>query len=67
MSVVCTLCIYTGAIFFHLFPKIERGMAAVCSVAPSLRVYRPMLRTAILVLAINSLKMKQMFFFFVLQ
>ena len=50
--------------FFHLFPKIKRGMAAVCSVAPPLRIYRPMLRTVILVVAINSLKMKQMVLFF---
>ena len=60
MSVVCISCIYTGAAFFHLFPKMKRGMAAVSSATP-LRVY--MLRTCsavILVLAISSLKMKQM-------
>ena len=58
MNVVCTACIYTGAVFFHLFPKIKRGMDAVSSVATQLHVY--MLRTCsavILVLAINSLKM----------
>ena len=66
MSVVCTPCIYIGAVFFHLFPKIKRGVVAVTSVAPPLRVYRPMLRTdsaVIFVLATNSLKMKQRFFF----
>ena len=65
MSVVCTACIYTRAVFFHLFSKIKRGMAAVSSVATPLREY--MLRTysaVILVLAINSLKMKQMVDFF---
>ena len=67
MSVVCTLCMLNGAIYFYLFPKIEWGMAAVSSMVPPLRLYRPMLRTVILVLAINSLKMKQMFFLFVLQ
>ena len=68
MSLVCTACIYTGAVFFHLFAKIKRNMAAITSVATSLRV--SMLRTysaAILVLAINSLKMKQMVVIFVLQ
>ena len=66
MSVVCTACIYTAAVFFHLFPKIKRGMAAVSPVATPLRVY--MLQTysaAIVVLAINSLKIKQMVVIFV--
>ena len=65
MNVVCAACIYTGALFFHLFPKIKKGMTAVSSVATSLRVY--VLRTysaVILVLAINSLKIKQMVVFF---
>ena len=68
MSVACTTCIYNRAAFFHLLPKIKRGMATVRSVATPLRVY--MLRTysaVILVLAINSFKMKQMVNFFVLQ
>ena len=58
-------CTDTGAVFFHLFPKTKRCMAAVSSVAALLRVY--MLRTyraVILVLAINSLKVKQMVVFF---
>ena len=38
-------------------------MAAVSSVTSPLRVYRPMLRTVILVLAINSLNMKWLGFF----
>ena len=64
-SVVCTACIYTGAVFFQLFPKIKRGIAAVSSMATPLHVY--MLRpysAVILVLAINSLKMKQVVVFF---
>ena len=62
MSVMHPLCICWSHIF-HLFPNINRGIAAVSSVALPLRVYRPMLRTdsaVILVLAINSLKIKQM-------
>ena len=39
-------------------------MAAVSSIVPPLRVYRSMLHTVIVVLAINSLKMKQMVVFF---
>ena len=61
-SVVRTACVYTGAEFFHLFPKIKRSIS---SVATPLRVH--MLRTysaVVLVLAINSLKMKQMIVFF---
>ena len=57
----------TAAIFFHLYPKIKRGMPAVSSVAPLLRVYRPMLRTdsaVILVLAKNSMKQMVVFFCF---
>ena len=79
MSVICIACVdmptihvyNTRAVFFHLFPKIKRCMAAVSSVATSLRVY--VLRTysaVILVLArpMNSLKMKQMVVFcFLLQ
>ena len=71
MSVVCTACTYrpTGAVFFFLlFLKFKKGMPAVSSMATPLRVY--MLRiysAAILVLAINSLKMKQIADFFVLQ
>ena len=57
-------CIDTGPVFFHLFPKIKRCMAAVRSVATPLRVY--MLRTysaVILLLAIISLKVEQMVVF----
>ena len=64
MSVVCTACIHTRAVFFHLFLKIKRCMAAVSSVATPLRVY--MLSTysaVILVLAINFLKMKHIVVF----
>ena len=71
ISVACTACIYTGTVFFHVFLKFKRGMAAVCSMTTPMRVYRPTLRiysAVILVLAIGSLKMKQTFdFFFVLQ
>ena len=65
MSKVCTACIYTRAVFFHVFPKIKMGMAAVSSTATPLRVYMPRIYSAvILVLAINLLKMKQGFFLF---
>ena len=50
--------------FFHLFPKINGGMAALSSMATLLRLY--VLRTysaVILVLAISSLKMKEMVVF----
>ena len=60
---------YTRAVFFQVFLKFKRSMPAVSSMTTPLRVY--MLRiygAAILVLAINSLNMKQMVdFFFVLQ
>ena len=63
MSVVCTACrpTYTGAVFFHVFLKFEKGMPAVSSMTTPLRVYMLQIYSAvILVLAINSLKMKQM-------
>ena len=67
LSVVFTACIYrpTGAVFFQVFLKFKRGMLAVSSMTTPLRV--GMLRiysAAILVLAINSLKMKQTVDFF---
>ena len=68
MSVVCGTCIYTGDVFFHVFPKFKRGMIAVGSMTMPLRVH--MLRiysVVILMLPIKSLKMKQMVDFFVLQ
>ena len=61
MSAVYTAYIYTRAIFFHVFLKFKRGIPAVKSMTMPLRVY--ILRiycAAILVLAINSLQMKQM-------
>ena len=38
MSVVCTACIYSGAVFFHMFPKFKRGMLAVVFMTTPLRV-----------------------------
>ena len=55
----------TGAVFFSCFVKFKRGMPSVSSMTSPLRVC--MLRiywAVILVLAINSLKMKQMDVFF---
>ena len=68
----CFYITYTGAVFFYVFLKFKRGMPAVSSMTTPLRVYRPMLRiysAVILVLAINSLTMKQigLLDFFVLQ
>ena len=68
----CFCITYTGAVFFYVFLKFKRGMPAVSSMTTPLRVYRPMLRiysAVILVLAINSLTMKQigLLDFFVLQ
>ena len=63
MSVAYTACrpIYTRAVFFHVFLKFEKGMPAVSSRTTPLRVYMLQIYSAvILVLAINSLKMKQM-------
>ena len=64
MSVVCTACIYTGAVFFHVFLKFKRGMPAVSSMATPLRVYMLRIYSAVnLALAVYSLKMKQMVVF----
>ena len=64
---VCTACIlyiYWNRIF-SCVSKIKRGMLAVSSVTTPLRVYTLRIYGAIiLVLAINSLKMKQMVDFF---
>ena len=60
MCVVCTAYIYTGAIFFYVFPKFKRGMPAVTSMTTPLRVVLRIYRAVIFVLAINSSKMKQM-------
>ena len=58
------LYIYTGAVFFHLFLKFKRGMPAVSFLTTPLRVYvLRIYRAVILVLAINSLKMKMIDFF----
>ena len=66
MSVVCTACIYTGAVFCYVFLKFKMGMPPVCSMTTSLHEYN-MLRNysaVILALAINSLKMTQIVDFF---
>ena len=58
-------CIDIVAVFFHLFSKIKRCMAAVSTMIMPLHVYTLQMYSAIiLVLAINSLKMKQMVVFF---
>ena len=65
MNVVCSTCIYNGTFFLHVFLKFKRGMPAVSSMTTPLLVH--MLRSyraVILVLAINSLKIKQMIDFF---
>ena len=65
MSVVCTICIYTGAVFFHVFLKFKRGMPAVSSMTTPLRVHMLWIYSVvILVLTITSLKTKQMIDFF---
>ena len=54
--------------FFHVFLKFNRGMPAVSSMTTPLLVYMFRIWSiVILVLTINSLKMKQMFDVFVLQ
>ena len=66
-SRLCTACIYrpTRAVFFHVFLKFKRGMPAVSSKTTSLRVYMLQNYSAvILVLAVRSLKIKQMVNFF---
>ena len=68
MSVLCSSCTYTGAVFFHAFLLFKRGILAVSSRTMPLRVL--MLRihgVVILELTIKSLKMKQMVVFFVLR
>ena len=55
----------TGAVFFHVFLKFKRGMPTVSSMTTPLRVCMLQIYSAVtLVLAINSLKMKQMVDFF---
>ena len=53
--------------FFHVFLKLKSGMPAVSSMTTSLRVMLRIYSAVIFVPAINSLKMKQMVDFFVLQ
>ena len=67
MSVVCTDCIYTGAVFFRVFPKFERDMPAVSSMTAPLRVMLRIYSAVVLVLAINSTKNETNGCFFVLQ
>ena len=51
--------------FFHVFPKFKRGMPTVSSMTAPLRAYMLRIYSAvILVMAMNSLKMKQMVDFF---
>ena len=65
ISVACTFCAFTGTVFFHVFLKFKRGMPAVSFMTTQMRVYTLRIYSAvILVLAINSLKMKQIFNFF---
>ena len=57
MSIACTVCIYTGAVFFHVFLNFKRGIPAVSSMTTPLRVDMLQIYSAvILVLVINSLK-----------
>ena len=39
MSIVCTACLCTGAVFFACVSKIQEGMPAVSAMATPLRVY----------------------------
>ena len=59
------LCIYTGAVFFHVLLKFKMGMPVTTSTTTPLCAYMLRIHSAvILVPAINSLKMKQMIVFF---
>ena len=61
---VCTASIYAGAVFFHAFLKFKRGLPSLSTMITPVRAY-DILRiysAVILLLAINSLKMKQIDF-----
>ena len=62
MSAICTrtACTYTGVVFFSCV-KFKIGMPAVSFITmPSACIILRIYRAVILVLAMNSLKMKQM-------
>ena len=67
-SMHCLHILYTRAVFYHVLPKFKRGIPSVSFVTTPVRVYMLRIYSAvILVLAINSLKIKQMVDFFVLR